>query len=76
MNGFIKAYQRNADVMIQSNVIMYRTTDPIKKTLDQIEQALAVEPRPTAIMCYNDQLAIQVIDLVKSLDLQVPEDVP
>ncbi|GAA3613261.1 GntR family transcriptional regulator [Secundilactobacillus similis DSM 23365 = JCM 2765] len=75
MNGFIKAYQRNADVMIQSNVIMYRTTDPIKKTLDQIEQALAVEPRPTAIMCYNDQLAIQVIDLVKSLDLQVPEDV-
>ncbi|MTV81667.1 GntR family transcriptional regulator [Secundilactobacillus folii] len=75
MNGFIKAYQSHSDVMLQSNVIMYRSSDPIKKALDQVEQALKAERRPTAIMCYNDQLAIQIIDLVKSMDLNVPEDI-
>lgn len=75
MNGFIKAYQGNADKKLESNVIMYRTTDPLKKTLGQIEQAIQNENRPTAIVCYNDQLAIQVIDLIKSMDLKVPDDI-
>lgn len=75
MNGFIKAYQGNADKKLESNVIMYRTTDPLKKTLGQIERAIQNENRPTAIVCYNDQLAIQVIDLIKSLDLKVPDDI-
>lgn len=75
MNGFIKAYQGNADKKLESNVIMYRTTDPLKKTLGQIERVITTDDRPTAIVCYNDQLAIQVIDLIKSLDLKVPDDI-
>lgn len=75
MNGYIKSYQNHADKNLESNIIMYRTTDPIKRTLSQIEQAIQADNRPTAIICYNDQLAIQVIDLIKSLDLKVPEDI-
>ncbi|KRK47630.1 GntR family transcriptional regulator [Secundilactobacillus kimchicus] len=77
MNGYIKAYQQHPDIALKSNVVMYRSMDSIKEILSQIEHYLRspVETRPTAIMCYNDQLAIQVMDLVKSLDLRIPEDV-
>jgi Transcriptional regulators len=30
---------------------------------------------PTAIVCYNDALAIQVMDVVRSAGLKIPEDV-
>ena len=30
---------------------------------------------PTAIVCYNDQLAIRVIDFLKSKGLKVPADI-
>ena len=36
---------------------------------------MSKEDHPTAIACYNDKLAIQIIDVIRSLDLRVPEDV-
>lgn len=75
MDGYLQAYQHNSDVVLQSNIIMYRSSDPIKDVLHQVERAISTENRPTAIISYNDQLAIQIIDLVKSLDLMVPDDI-
>ncbi len=75
MNGFIKAYQEHADIVLKSNIIMYQSMDPVKKVLTQIEHAIQDNPHPTAIVCYNDQLAIRVIDMVKSMDLSIPDDI-
>lgn len=75
MNGFIKAYQEHADIVLKSNIIMYQSMDPIKKVLTEIEHAILAEPHPTAIVCYNDQLAIRVMDMVKSMDLSIPDDI-
>ncbi len=54
---------------------MYQSMDPVKKVLTQIEHAIQDNPHPTAIVCYNDQLAIRVIDMVKSMDLSIPDDI-
>lgn len=75
MNGFIKAYQEHATIALESNIIMYQSMDPIKQVLAKIEHAIQATPRPTAIVCYNDQLAIRVIDMVKSMDLSIPDDI-
>lgn len=75
MNGFINAYQAHPQITLKSNIVMYRSTDPIKEVLAQVEQHIRTDKRPTAIVCYNDQLAIQVIDLVKSMDLSIPDDI-
>jgi len=75
MNGFIKAYQEHATIALESNIIMYQSMDPIKQVLAKIEHAIQTDPHPTAIVCYNDQLAIRVIDMVKSMDLSIPDDI-
>lgn len=75
MNGFIKAYQEHSTIALKSNIIMYQSMDPIKQVLAKIEHAVKSNSRPTAIMCYNDQLAIRVIDMVKSLNINIPDDI-
>ncbi len=75
MNGFIKAYQEHAAIALKSNIIMYQSMDPIKQILAKVEHAVKSNSRPTAIVCYNDQLAIRVIDMVKSLNLSIPDDI-
>lgn len=36
---------------------------------------LAREDRPTAIVCYNDEIAIKAIQAVRNMGLRVPEDI-
>ena len=54
---------------------MYTTGDDMQQIFKRVEQILLREDRPTAIACYNDQLAIQLIALIKTLGLSVPTDV-
>lgn len=77
MQGFYKAYQQKPDIALYSNIIMYQSDDEAnnRNILNKIEAHLEGPQRPTALAIYNDALAIQAIDLVKSLGLRVPEDV-
>src|SRR3712207_3990280 len=44
--------------------------------LKQIAQELKHHStHSTALVCYNSELAIQIIDLVYSMDLHIPEDI-
>ena len=75
MNGFVKAYQSHADISYKSNLIMYQSGDDFNKLTQRLDSYLQNEERPTAITCYNDQLAIQVLDHLKSAGFKVPEDI-
>lgn len=75
MNGFIKSYQQHSANSFLSEVIMYRTTDSMQNIFQRVEHIMLQKDRPTAIACYNDQLAIQMISLLKSINLTVPDDI-
>lgn len=75
MNGFVKAYQERNELALMSEIVMYQSTDNMHAIFSKLEQILLRQDRPSAIICYNDQLAIQVIDLIRSLSLKVPEDI-
>jgi len=77
MQGFYKAYQQYPAIALHSNIIMYQSNDEASNAqiLNKIETHLESADRPTALALYNDALAIQTIDLVKSLGLRVPEDI-
>lgn len=77
MQGFYKAYQQHSAIALHSNIIMYQSNDEASNAqiLNKIETHLEAADRPTALALYNDALAIQTIDLVKSLGLRVPEDI-
>ncbi|MCD2255108.1 GntR family transcriptional regulator [Lactobacillus sp. CC-MHH1034] len=77
MAGFTAAFQAASGLELNSSVIMYQSSDHRKNILAQVEDYLNlnVARRPTAIVCYNDELAFQVVDSVKSEDLSVPDDI-
>ncbi|WP_203640892.1 GntR family transcriptional regulator [Levilactobacillus andaensis] len=75
MNGFVRAYQQRPELSYMSNIIMYQSGDTSQKLFERISSYLNQDDAPTAIACYNDQLAIEVIDFLKSQHLQVPTDI-
>ena len=75
MDGFIHAYLKHPKISYLSEMVMYQSSDEMAKIFDKVSAIFSREDRPTAIACYNDQLAVQIIDVVRSLDLRVPEDV-
>ncbi|MFD1472024.1 GntR family transcriptional regulator [Companilactobacillus mishanensis] len=75
MNGYVKSYQEHSKFSYLSEIVMYQTSDNMHSVFTKIERILRREDHPTAIVCYNDQLAIKIIDLIRSLNMQVPEDI-
>ncbi|WP_203640891.1 GntR family transcriptional regulator [Levilactobacillus andaensis] len=75
MNGFVRAYQQRPELSYMSNIIMYQSGEESGKLFERIANYLKQTDAPTAIACYNDQLAIEVIDFLKSQNLRVPEDI-
>lgn len=74
MNGFVKAYQKQPEISYKSNLIMYQSNDGFDKIARRVDAYLKNDERPTAIACYNDQLAIKMLDYLKGKGLSVPSD--
>jgi GntR family transcriptional regulator, arabinose operon transcriptional repressor len=75
MQGFIRAFREHSLPFFPEMVITYTTDDLESKLLDQLLPFFMTDKKPTAIVCYNDQLALQVLNMLRSHGLNVPEDV-
>lgn len=49
-------------------------TPTFKTGADLAERLLALEPRPTAVFCVNDAMALGVIEKTRQLGVRVPDD--
>lgn len=76
LDGFMRAYQEQSELLTEFTPVIYKS-DETTQVLHHINDILMRSPelRPTAIIAYNDQLAIQIIALAHDLGLRVPEDV-
>ncbi|SFK81137.1 transcriptional regulator, GntR family [Paenibacillus sp. 1_12] len=76
MKGFIRAHHELKVPLLPHAVIHYATEE--KKT-KPYEAALAMlrqnEERPTAFVCYNDELAVHLIAAIREAGLSVPGDI-
>lgn len=75
MQGFVDAYTDHPELSLLSDVIMYQSSTDVSHIFAKIADRMKVKDRPTAIACYNDQLAIQVMGVVRSLGLKIPDDI-
>ncbi|ULT56113.1 GntR family transcriptional regulator [Neobacillus drentensis] len=75
MQGFIRAFRENNLSFFPDMVITYTTEDKDSNVVERLQEFFKKENKPTAIVCYNDQLALQVIFMLRGLGLKVPEDV-
>jgi len=76
MKGYIKAH-RNHGVLINPNyIINYKTIEKTSKPIEALSQLLSIDnmDRPTGIVCYNDELAVLLLDVIRGKNLTVPND--
>lgn len=75
MRGFMDAYAQHSAFSYLSDVIMYQSADDMAKIFEKVARYIEPADHPTAIVCYNDELAIQVMDVVRSVGMRIPEDI-
>ena len=75
MKGFLKAHRQNNISINPSHIITYKTEEKHTKPIEELEKLLANENNSiTGLVCYNDELAIRTLDVLRMSNIQVPED--
>jgi GntR family transcriptional regulator of arabinose operon len=75
MQGFIRAFREHGITFFPDMVISYSTEDMKEKVKGQLMDIFSSDKKPTAIVCYNDQLALMVVDVLRTFQISVPDDV-
>jgi len=73
MKGFIRAC-RDRQLRGEALTVRYSTEDKEERPQRMLREMLQSDQPPTGIVCYNDQLAVSLLDTVRELGLRVPED--
>lgn len=76
LQGFLNAYLQHPAISYLSTNIMYHASQDMTPVFNKVAALLQNnKERPTAIVCYNDELALQIMNIIRSLDLKIPQDI-
>lgn len=76
LKGFRQAYREKGMAIQPDLVVQYATEEKGTKPAEAAERLLSRETgRPTAFVCYNDELAVLLMEVIRRSGLSVPEDV-
>ncbi|KAB8137614.1 GntR family transcriptional regulator [Gracilibacillus oryzae] len=76
MKGYLKAHRKHNIEISPNNIIPYTTEEKAEKPIEELQKLLEnTENRPTGIVCYNDELAIKLLDVIREKQLKVPDDI-
>src|SRR5699024_5461120 len=76
MKGFLKAHRQNNVKVNPSNIITYTTEEKFTKPVKDLERLLSTKNNSiTGIICYNDELALKFINVLRPKNIRVPEDI-
>ncbi|PSA97388.1 GntR family transcriptional regulator [Bacillus halotolerans] len=76
MNGFIQAHRERELFPSPDMIVTFTTEEKESRLLEKVKETLEKNSKnmPTAILCYNDEIALKVIDMLREMDIKVPED--
>ncbi len=76
MKGYIRAHREHSFLPHPDLVISFTTEEKGKILQEKVRTLLQKEDEaPQAIVCYNDEIALNVFHILRELSLSVPEDV-
>jgi GntR family transcriptional regulator of arabinose operon len=75
MQGFIRAFREHGLPFFPDMVLTYTTEEKDGSLIERLEKYFSSISKPSAIVCYNDEMALQVLNMLRNLGLSVPEDV-
>jgi len=75
LKGFLAAHERHGLAPSPGRVVGYSTEEKRDKPMQRLLDMLKSDDPPTAIVSYNDELAIGLLETIRVAKLSVPEDV-
>jgi len=77
MKGYLKAHRDYGVTIVPQNIITYNTSEKEGTgLLEKLDDILINSPdKVTGIICYNDELAMKILDVLRQRNLQVPDDI-
>jgi len=74
MKGFVRAFRDRGLAVDPDDIVRYSTEEREERPRSALRELLRRPEPPTAIVCYNDELAVALLDVVREAGLRVPED--
>lgn len=75
LKGFLRAHRELGLPLRPGDVVHYTTENKDSRPLEQAFAMLeGQEERPSAVVCYNDELAVRLLDTLRRAELKVPDD--
>ncbi|MGJ7922670.1 GntR family transcriptional regulator [Neobacillus sp. LXY-4] len=76
MKGFIKALREYGIPINPKNIITYTTSEKTVKPAECLKSMLeSSQEKPSGLVCYNDELVMRLLDVIRKKELNVPEDI-
>ncbi|WP_449619712.1 substrate-binding domain-containing protein [Robertmurraya sp. Marseille-Q9965] len=75
MKGFMKALREHNIPIQPGSMITFHTEDRHTKPIEEVQRLLKEKDAPTAFFCYNDEIAIMILDVLRDMEFKVPEDI-
>lgn len=73
--GYVRALQEAGIPYDPDLVVWFHTEDRRSKPSMMVKEMVKTGSLPHGIVCYNDQIAVQVIEALEDCGLQVPKDI-
>lgn len=74
MQGFIKAHREHGIPILPNMFLPYTTIEKEKVLNEEFRKLLNSEQRPTGLFCYNDEIALTALDVIRQYGIRVPDD--
>lgn len=75
MQGFIRAFRENDIPFFPEMIVTFTTKEKEVTLLNRLKNILiSKDKKPTGIVCYNDEIAITVLNLLRELEIRVPDE--
>lgn len=74
LKGFLRAHRRYGVPLAPERVVHYSTEEKEDKPFAAALEMLKRPDRPTAFVCYNDELAIRLLEAARQSGMSVPSD--
>ncbi|MBM7644456.1 GntR family transcriptional regulator of arabinose operon [Scopulibacillus daqui] len=76
MKGYIQAHRDHQMIPSPDMIISYTTEENKTALQDKVKKYLTKPSadRPEAFFCYNDDTAMRILDVIRELNLKVPDD--
>ena len=75
MKGYLKAHREHKVPITPNHIVTYSTEEKHEKPVNELEALLnQSEAKPTGLVCYNDELAIKLINVLRERNIKIPQD--